>query len=242
MRISVVIPAHNESLIIRETVSSVANMLAQNFEEYEIVLVENGSSDDTRSICEYLAKTHSRVSAFSLPIGDYGLALRRGIEVSTYDKVVVFDADLYSGDFLKSVVRILTEEQDTAVIVASKRNKESVDMRSGYRRLGTLTLNVVMRIAFGLKVSDTHGMKFINRSFLREELNATDETGSLYDTALILRAEKNGKKVKEVACTIKEMRPPRTKYAFRALQTIYRLGKLRIRLLSESRSPQAAAS
>lgn len=242
MNVSVVIPAHNESLILGETVSNLRNILVQNFEEYEIVLVENGSKDDTKNICESLAKADSRVTTLSLPVGDYGLALRHGIAASAYDKIIVFDADLYSGDFVKDALRILALEQDTAVIVASKRNKESVDTRSGYRKLGTLTLNTVMRLVFGLKVSDTHGMKFVDRSLLREELAHTYETGSLYDTALILRAERNGKKVKEVACTIKEMRPPRTKYAYRALQTIYLLGKLRIRLLAESRQPRATAS
>lgn len=241
MNISVVIPVHNESLIIRETVSNIESMLAQNLEEYQIVLVENGSSDDTRSICECLAKAHSRVSVVSLPAGDYGLALRHGIAASAYDKIIVFDADLYSGDFVKGVLTILATGPDTAVIVASKRNKESVDTRSGYRKLGTLTLNTIMRLVFGLKVSDTHGMKFVNRSLLREELTATHETGSLYDTALILRAERNGKKVKEVACTVKEMRPPRTKYAYRAPQTIGLLGKLRIRLLTESRQRYATS-
>lgn len=242
MNVSVVIPAHNESLLLGETISNLHNILVQNFEEYEIVLVENGSIDDTRHICESLARADSRVTTLFLPVGDYGLALRHGIAASAYDKVIVFDADLYSGDFVKDVLRILALEQDTAVIVASKRNKGSIDTRSGYRKLGTHTLSTILRVVFGLKVSDTHGMKFVDKSLLREELATTRETGALYDTALILRAERNGKKVKEVACTVTEMRPPRTKYAYRALQTIYHLGKLRIRLITESRQPRTTAS
>jgi len=239
-KVSVVVPVHNESLILEDTVSSLHGMLSARFRDYEIVLVENGSTDGTKSMCESFALAAANVTALSLPVGDYGLALRHGITESGYDKIIVFDADLYSGDFVDDVLRLLAAEADIAVIVASKRNKGSVDSRSAYRKLGTLLLNALMRTAFGLKVSDTHGMKFLDRGALGDELSATREAGSLYDTALILRAERNGKKVREVPCTVREIRPPRTKYAIRALQTLYYLGKLRVRIMGEKRSPATA--
>lgn len=236
MKFSIVIPAHNESSILGETVTNVQKILAEKCEEYEIVLVENGSTDDTRSLCESLASIDGRITALSLSAGDYGRALRYGISESAHDAIVIFDADFYSVDFVNDVLRILADDADTAVIVASKRNKDSVDARSGYRKTGTRVLNAIMRLVFGLKVSDTHGMKYINRALLRQELERTREAGSLYDTALILRAEKNGKKIRDVACTVMEMRAPRTKFARRALQTLYSLVRLRITLGRETGS------
>jgi glycosyltransferase involved in cell wall biosynthesis len=225
--LSVVVPLNNESALVSQTVSDLQDMLTSLSLDYEIVLVENGSTDNTYAVISALAVTDTRIKILSLPTGDYGAALRHGVLNAKYSDIVIFDADLYSKDFLKSTVDIVTRDRETSIIVASKMHESSVDTRSIYRRAGTALFNKLIKRLCGLKVSDTHGMKYINKSILSTELVKTKEIGSLFDTALVVRAERNGKKVKEVPCTVNETRPARTSYLKRVPRTLYQAVQLR---------------
>lgn len=230
--LSVVVPLNNESALVAQTVSDLQEMLTSLSLDYEIVLVENGSTDNTYAIISALSLTTTRIKALSLLVGDYGAALRHGIMSAKYTDIVVFDADLYSKDFLERTVDMVTRDRETSIIVASKLHESSVDARSVYRRAGTALFNKLIKYLCGLKASDTHGMKYINKSILSTELIQTKETGSLFDTALVVRAERNGKKVEEVPCTVNETRPARTSYLKRVPRTVHQAVQLRKSLKS----------
>lgn len=92
MKFSVIIPVHNAQKYIREAVDSA---LAQESASYglEVLLVENGSSDDSASICDQYAAGSSIVKSLHMGKASAYEARQRGVRESTGDWIVFMDAD-----------------------------------------------------------------------------------------------------------------------------------------------------
>src|SRR5256885_12698903 len=101
------------------------------------------------------------------------------------------------------------------------------------RLQGDWSSDVCSSDLFGLRVSDPHGMKAMRRAqvepIVRKCRNGTD----LFDTELVLRADRAGLGVSEVPVTVEERRPPRSPIAYRVLRTIVGLVRLRAQLWTE---------
>ena len=119
--LTVVLPAHNESGMLEEAVREVATGLRERGRSFEIVVVENGSSDDTAAIANRLAGELPEVRALSLPEPDYGRALRAGLLAAVGDVVVNFDVDFCDLGFLDRAVPMVEAPGGPAVVVGSKR-------------------------------------------------------------------------------------------------------------------------
>ena len=77
--LSVVMPAHNEAGYLETAVREVDEGLRARGHELEILVVENGSTDDTLAIGRRLAEALPSVLVSTRPVADYGAALRDGI-------------------------------------------------------------------------------------------------------------------------------------------------------------------
>lgn len=97
MKLSVVIPAHNEEGNIRECLSSLGETLdgADDVAAYEIIVVDDNSRDATAAIVRDVQQANASVRLVSrTPPGGFGRAVRSGLDAVTGDVVVVFMADL----------------------------------------------------------------------------------------------------------------------------------------------------
>jgi dolichol-phosphate mannosyltransferase len=116
MKLSVVIPAHNEEGAIAETVTVVSRRLREQGIEYEIVVVDDASSDRTAEIVSALAEEDAgiRYVVNSYPNG-FGYAVRAGLEAFTGDAVAIMMADLSDHpDDLIAYYRLLAAGYDCA--------------------------------------------------------------------------------------------------------------------------------
>ena len=103
--------------------------------------------------------------------------MRDGFLAARGEWIANVDIDYFSGEFLTAALA-LADEAD--VVLASKRAPGADDRRSIVRRLGTLVFNVLLRLLFGSRVSDTHGMKVIRRTVVTCDRTAGDlDEGSL---------------------------------------------------------------
>ena len=96
----------------------------------EIVVVENGSTDDTVAIANRLAGEISELRVLSLPEPDYGRALRAGLLAAVGDVVVNFDVDFCDLGFLDRAVPMVEAPGGPAVVVGSKRSAGLDDTRA----------------------------------------------------------------------------------------------------------------
>ena len=237
--VSVVMPAHNEEALLERSVGDVAGALEARGLRFEIVVSENGSADATVALARRLTAADPRVRVLTRPGADYGAAMRSGILSATGDVVVVFDVDYYDEAFVDQVLPLLRAGDGPAIVVGSKRAPGTTDTRSWSRRMITAGFTTVLRVGFGLGVSDTHGMKAMRRGAVTGVAERCRFGTDLFDTELVLRTERAGLRVAEVPVTVEERRPSRTPIARRILRTIGGLVRLRIVLWREDRRASA---
>lgn len=223
-------PAFNEAELLERSVGEVVEGMRRRGEPFEVVVVENGSRDATPDIAEQLAASVPEVRALHLAAPDYGAALCAGLLAAEGDVVVNFDVDYYDLDFVGEARARLDGPDDPAIVVGSKRAKGARDQRSFLRRLVTGVFGGVLRYGFGLGVSDTHGMKAMRRARVEPLARACRFGTDLFDTELILRAERAGLRTVELPVVVVECRPSRSAIWRRVPRTLVGLVRLRLML------------
>jgi glycosyltransferase involved in cell wall biosynthesis len=228
--VSVVMPAYNESEILEQSVGDVVTGLRDRGVSFEVLVVENGSTDNTLALAHGLAEKYDEVRAEHSESPDYGKALQHGLLLATGTAVVNFDADYYDLDFLEAAVAKVTSDGGPAIVVGSKRGDGSNDTRPLLRKMVTWTFSTLLRVVFGLKVSDTHGMKAMRRAAVVPYARQCQFGKDLFDTELILRCERAGLPTSEIPVPVIELRPARSSILRRVPRTILGLSKLRLAL------------
>jgi len=228
--LSIVVPAYNESEYLATTVGDLHHGLTDRGHDFEIVVVENGSLDGTRDVATELAQRYSTMTTRFLDRADYGAAVRAGILAAGGETIVCFDTDHYDLAFLDAALGALAGGDPPDLVVGSKRASGSIDVRPWPRRLVTTIFAVVLRLGFGLEVSDTHGMKAMRRAAIADLVPRCQFDGDLFDTELVIRAARAQRRVVELPVVVTERRPPRTSVWSRVPRSLVGLVRLRLAL------------
>ncbi len=230
--LSVVFPAYQEEEYLPSAVRDVVSGLRECNAEFEVIVVENGSRDRTKEVADELAAEFPEVISMSHHEPDYGKALRAGLMRASKTFVVNFDVDLYDLGFAKRAVA-KAEAERLAIVVGSKRGAGANDTRPPLRKIVTFTFSSILKVGFGLQVSDTHGMKVLRRAqvvpIAEKCLFGTD----LFDTELVLRTERAGLRTGELGVTVEEKRVARTPIVSRITRSLAGLARLRVALWKE---------
>ncbi len=225
-RRSVVLPVHNEGELLDRTVRGLVLAMRERSESFEVVIVENGSTDRSLQLAEQIAHDMDEVRVISLSRPDYGAAVATGFAAARGDVVVNFDVDYIDFGFLESAVGMV-DSGAAAIVLASKRAKGATDGRPLLRRCLTAGFTFAMRLLLRVPVTDAHGMKVLDRAECAAAARACRMTGALYDVELVLRASRSGLKVAELPAHVLEVRPPRTPLWRRSLESATGLVHLR---------------
>jgi glycosyltransferase involved in cell wall biosynthesis len=232
---SLVVPAHNEEGLLGSTVRHLANGLSQRGVTYEMVIVENGSTDETLRIARDLASQFATIRVLTRPVGDYGAALAAGFNEARGDVVVCFDVDYFDLDFFDAAAALILGH-GADVVVASKRSPDADDRRPLVRRVLTFGFTTLLKLMVGLPVSDAHGMKALRRSTVAPLVGACRLGGSIYDVELVCRAGRAGLTIRELPATVVELRPARSPVGRRAIEGFSSMIRLRRILRDEDRA------
>lgn len=222
--VNIVIPVYNEATFIGDAIDRLVDELSDVPANLRILLVENGSDDGTAEIIKKAMQRYSGIYLMQLEEANYGAAMRAGFETYAADGewaewVVNFDIDYFSGDFLtKALVKQRATNAD--IVLATKRGEGARDHRGGFRVAATWTFNTMLRLLLGSNVSDTHGMKLVRQSVVREIGPCVMSTTDLYDTELVIRSEKAGHTVVEIGVEVREVREARSGLLKRVPRTL----------------------
>jgi len=260
-RYSIVIPIHNEAECLQQEVTELTGELRASGVEYELILAENGSSDETLTIADALAAADPRIRALRIPVPDYGYAMKTGMLSGRGDFIVNFDIDFHDVDFMLKAGAVLAAEGGPAgaggapaagvvghgvtgrratgtpgIVVGSKLIEGADDRRSPARHLVSLGFTTILRVLFDRHMDDTHGMKVLRRDVVQRFAPQTVRTRDLFDTELIIRARREGVIVKALPVTVEEKRKPRSSIIRRIPRTMKGLLNLRVVLWRERNS------
>jgi dolichol-phosphate mannosyltransferase len=160
MKVSVVIPAHNEAQVIAPTVGAVAAALESDGRDYEIVVVDDASTDGTGTVVAKLAEQNPRIRLLrSHYPGGFGYAIRAGLDEFTGDAVAIVMGD--GSDDPRDLIRyfeLIDEGYDCAF---GSRFAPGARVRD-YPRVKLLINRVVN---FGIRVLFRHGYDDTTNAF-----------------------------------------------------------------------------
>jgi glycosyltransferase involved in cell wall biosynthesis len=204
---SLVVPVHNEAGILRANASVLSEYLARHFKSYEIILVENGSVDDTGAVAHRLRETVDGVRVVELEEACLGEALKAGVRSAAHDRVVYFPIDL-SVDlgFILESVRLLDEY---SLVVGSKRLNGGLDHRPAHRRFLSVGYHWLVRRLLHTSLTDTTCVKAYRRGCFLDLAALVPSRSQVFETELVVEARRRGYSVKEVPVAVDDRRPSR---------------------------------
>jgi glycosyltransferase AglD len=202
---SVVVPVYNEAGIVHAAIARMLVALEDLGGDFELLICENGSTDDTAALVAALQRADPRIRLERLPEPDYGAAMRHGINACRHDRVVIFNIDFWSAEFARQAVTALDEAD---IVIGSKVMEGSHDRRPWLRRFLTRAFNGMLRGVFGFGGTDTHGMKALRRQAVDPVLARCVTSRSIFDTEVVLRAERAGLRILEIPVAVREIRQP----------------------------------
>lgn len=200
--LDVVIPVLNEERALADSVNALAAFLSNNLNDYEwaVVVADNGSTDATPSICQSLSEQDSRVRHVRLEQRGRGRALKRAWAESNADIVAYMDVDLSTdlSALPQTIAAVDGEGYDIAIGSRLKRGAQVIG-RSFKRELISRSYSLIFRAMFLAGFQDAQcGFKAVSRRAADDVAPLVVDNGWFFDTEMLLIAEKNGYRIKEI--------------------------------------------
>ena len=202
--LSIVIPAYNEAIRLGNTLVAVVNYVREHWPGGEVIVVDDGSSDNTAAIAREIfngsGKLRTSVISYRSNLGK-GRAVRLGLLAARGDVTLFSDADLSTpiNEAPKLVEPILNGQFD--VTFGSRAlNRKLIGVHQPWRReQGGRVFNLVVRLATGLPFWDTQcGFKAFRMSVCRPIVEAATVDRFGFDVELLYLAFRSGLRLKEV--------------------------------------------
>jgi len=192
IRLSVVVPMYNEEESIKKSLMLITSALDSFVDEYEIIIVDDASTDASLSIVEECVRTNGKINIVRHPNNrTLGGALRSGFAAAQYDLILYTDADMpFDLMETKKALRILFERQ--ADMVSAFRFDRGGE---GFKRfIYSYVYNFIIRMLFGLCVNDVN---FCFKLFKRNVLQSFTlrSEGSFIDAELLIQCMRHQKKI-----------------------------------------------
>lgn len=205
MKVSLVIPMYNESSIIDEALETFSSYMAETFEDWELIFVDDGSADGCGNAVEAAHEKDNRIRLCRyVPNHGKGYAVRTGVLAAQGDLILFTDCDnAYGTEALGKLAQTLSDSD--ADIVVGSRNL-SADGYEGYtplRKLASKTYIKVISIAAGFKLSDSQcGIKGFRHDIAKKIFSNCEVDRFAFDLEVILIAMKLGAKIAEMPVKI----------------------------------------
>jgi glycosyltransferase involved in cell wall biosynthesis len=164
IEVSFVIPAYNEEVFIEDTLGTLDLVFKEKMDQYEIVVVDDGSKDKTyKKALQYANRNgHVKVIRYARNTGK-GFAIKTGVMESTGDIVIFVDGDMEI-DF-NTISKYVAALKNADIVIATKWHSRSTVSMPFSRKLLSRTFNVLVRLLIGFDLKDTQvGLKVMKRS------------------------------------------------------------------------------
>lgn len=214
---SIIIPVLNEELILEGNVKKLSDFLGER--PFEIIIANNGSTDQTLEIANKLAGQDARIKVVSVDKKAPGLAFKEAAKVAQGSIIVSQDMDLSTD--LKFIDRALRLMQSHDIVIGSKSMGRQE--RSFLRKLPSTIFIFLTNLLLGLKYEDySMAAKAYERDFVVRHVDKLDD-GTSYVIELVYFAKKANKKIADIPVDCTDNRTSK----FNILhESAYRFGRL----------------
>lgn len=223
MKCLIIIPAYNEA----ENIEKVVDNLIENYPQYDYLIVNDGSTDDTKKICRC-----SHYQVLNLPINlGIGGAVQAGYRYAWengYDAAAQIDGDgQHDVAFLAGMLELLEEGQADEVIGSRFVEKEGFQS-SHLRRIGIRLLSFLGWILTGVRVKDiTSGYRVVNKKFIH--IFADDYPADYPEPEAMVIVAVHGGKIMEYPVVMRDREKGESSITFK--KSVYYMCKVTLAML-----------
>jgi len=200
---TILIPAHNEAVVIGNTIEAMLN-LEYPEGKLKIMVINDGSKDQTREIIERYARKDSRVVLFNIPEGMGGKgksrALNLAIQQADSEVIAVYDADnTPDSKALHYLVASLISDKELGGVIGKFRTvNKNRNLLTRFINIETLSFQSMLQAGRWQlhKIATLPGTNFVMWKWLIDELKGWDEEALTEDAELSIRIYELGYKIK----------------------------------------------
>lgn len=200
--VSLVVPAYNEAAIIENTIAQLLEYLDRGFSQYELIISDDGSTDNTKNLVESIANPHLRCVGH-FPNRGKGCAVREGVLTAKGKVVVYTDADLAYGTVaIGRLVEKLLEDRTDIAIGSRKLHPDGYADYPPIRLLASRCFSLVTGIFAGFSYDTQCGLKAFTLKAAREIFSRCETDGFAFDFELMMLAQRLGCSVTQLPVSI----------------------------------------
>jgi dolichyl-phosphate beta-glucosyltransferase len=199
--LSIVIPAFNEEKRIKYTISKLRTFLKLKKINYEIIAVDDGSTDHTINALKDISNSDLRI--ITITKSGKGAAVKSGMLAANYEYIFFMDADLSTDEQeISKFINIFKNEPDVDVIIGSRYLPENstIVQQPPFRNMVGKTFSLLKSQLLGLNYHDSQcGFKAFRKEAAQKIFSKVTVNGFSFDVEVLYIAELNKIKVKEIA-------------------------------------------
>lgn len=197
LSIQLLFPVLNERLRLQSGIDRTMAYLKENVSiPYQLMILDNGSEDETPEIGRALAEKYPEVSYVRIEERGVGAAFRKGIELNECALAGYMDIDLSTDlKYLGRTIELFQERPELEYVNGSRFSKESDTRgRKWYRRITSMGLVFLLKAVFHMKATDAVcGFTFLRKETAERLAAASgNDNGWFYTIEFLLRAERMG--------------------------------------------------
>ena len=198
MKVLIIVPAYNEA----EAISKLIDNLEKNYAQYDYVIINDGSKDQTKKLCR-----EKGYHVLNLPINlGIGGAVQTGYiyaSENNYDIAVQIDGDgQHNPKYIEAMIKKM-EEENADIVIGSRFITREGFQSSALRRTGINLLSTLIKICTGKRINDvTSGYRIVNRRFI--DIYADDYSRDYPEPEAIVTAVMWGGKIIETPVVMNE--------------------------------------
>ena len=198
-KLSVFLPSYNEGESIADVVVAVKNVLEKIADNWELIVVDDGSKDATGEIAKGLSLKEPRIKLLTHKTNEgYGATLKTGFYVSKYPWIAFIDSDgQFNFEEIESLIKKQKETKADLVIGYYKKRRVST-----FKILTSKVWEFAVFVLFGLKVHDIDcGFKLISKKVIDSIPKLESERGAFISSELLIKSRRAGFKIVEIPVT-----------------------------------------
>jgi dolichyl-phosphate beta-glucosyltransferase len=199
--LSIVIPCYNEELRLPRSIEQIERFLHDTGTSYELILVDDGSTDRTRKVMNEAATRNGSVRIEALPHNrGKGRALAEGVAAAKGTEILITDADLSTPiEELEKLQAALDKGAGAAIASRALRGSRVEVSQPIYRVLMGKAFNLIVQLVLLPGIWDTQcGFKLFRAEVAQDAFGALTTDGFGYDPEVLYRAKKRGVRIVEV--------------------------------------------
>lgn len=191
-RVSIIVPAYNEERRIGRFLEELLKFAKAQLDNYEIIIVDDGSVDNTLNVVKNIVKKDRSVRIVSYkPNKGKGFAVKKGVSESRGEFILFIDSD--GSISPQQILKMLKELETYDIVVGDRGHKESVVRQAKSRKIIGVIFNFYVSILFNSRVRDNLcGFKGFRRKVALELFKNLVDKKWLFDVELFYKTKKRG--------------------------------------------------